>query len=432
MTIPNRIGVDYRIALLFIPFIVTIGNLALGHIFITNSDLFLVLVYSSISLLLLISSIFLFFGMKLVGYLSSFFVFLIFLLLFFLYTGELFEFTGSDSVMYYAETQKHLNNSLVRALQAFVRTTRYGWDDSGMIAYMHFLYAIYDSIILHRIANFLLLIYQAGLLRAILKKFRITEDLTNLTIALFSTNSAILYFSSSGLKETIFTTLVIITWHTYFIGRRTLFRKITLIISTISLYFFRIPEFILMIISLLSKQSKKYRVLLVFPVVLSLIAILFLFKDVLLWYAIRGEQDVDVARNMGKIYRISVMSAGLFGPFGTFSTVESQRDTLLYSMGLSSLMIMRVYTLLSIRTLLTKCKEILPLIVHVIAHIVVLVLVDRTLKIRYWMPALPAVYICFAYLVNINERRGRISMKLAIAVLTSIIWLSFWNILRYN
>jgi hypothetical protein len=139
-----------------------------------------------------------------------------------------------------------------------------------------------------------------------------------------------------------------------------------------------------------------------------------------------------VARNAGFIYKFSVYCSGLFGPFATFIAVEEQRDTILYSMGLSTLMVMRIYMLMSLKYLFKKSKDIMPILVHIGLHVLVLIIVDRTLKIRYWMPAIPAIFLCFAYVLNLSERKGLVSLRMLSATFVTGVWLTFWNILRYN
>ena len=428
----KRVRLDYCWVMILAPSLFGLSQILLASLFEAEADTFLAGIFFITAVILIASSILYFLRLKLTAYLGLFVVVLSFLALYFNYTGELFEFTGSDSSMYYSETQKRLGRSLGDALTNFVNTTKYGWDDAGMIVYSHIIFTIFNSIVFQRSINFILLILQATLLSATLKKLAVQKDVINLTLGLYVSNSAILYFVSSGLKETLFTTLVVFVWYFYFTKRNALSRIVGLILSTGMLYLFRIPELLLTLMSLLSRQYRKGILIMLVPVCGVLSFVLFAYQDVIFWYMARGEQDVDVARNMGTIYKVSVYSSAVFGPFSTFIPVEDQRDTLMYSMGLTTIMVMRLYMVLSVKYLFKKFKKILPILVHIGLHMIVLLVVDRTLKIRYWMPALPAMYISFAYVLQISERRGQVSLRILFAVVVSIVWLIFWNILRYN
>lgn len=401
-------------------------------LFVNDSDGYLTGFFSTSVVLLMVSNCLYFFQGRIFSYCIVLFVVFQYLYLFWSYTGLLFEFTGSDSSMYFRESQRRLNLTLYDALRSFVDNTKYGWDDAGMIAYSHIVFSIYNSIFFQRVLNFILLIFQATLLRSIMKRLVISKNIINLTLGIFITNSFILYFVSSGLKETIFTTIIVIIWYLYFLKFKSVIRNILLIVSTSSLYVFRIPEFLLTLIALSIKHSKKYALLLFLPLLSVLTFILYSYKDVIIWYLNRGDQDVAVAVNNGLIYKFSVFCSGLFGPFATFISTESQRDTLLYSMGLTTLMVIRLYSLLSLKYFFTRSKEIMPLLIHIGLHVLVLIVVDRTLKIRYWMPVIPGIFISFAYLLNLTERRGLVSVRMLTAMMLTFIWLFFWNILRYN
>lgn len=427
-----RLNLDYRWIIVLVPGLFGLIQLVSATIFASNADVFLASIFFVCALLLIGSSCLYILELRMVAYLSIFVAFLLYLFLFFYYTGSFFEFTGSDSLMYYNQSQKRLNLPLSEALASFVKNTKYGWDDTGMIIYSHMVFSCLNSVVFQRIVNFSLLITQATMMRAILKNFAIDNRIIYLTLGLYVSNSAILYFVSSGLKETLFNTIIVFIWYCYFIKGQRIIGFFYMLVSVSSLYLFRIPELLLTFISVMSRQSKRYLILLLIPLLGLVFVVFYKFKDVILWYFNRGEQDVAVAHSNGLVYKFSVYCSALFGPFATFMSSEDHRDTLLYSMGLTTLMTMRLYLLLSVKYILRKSKVIIPLLVHIGLHIVVLTVVDRTLKIRYWMPALPAIFLCFAYVVNLSEHRGSVSLRMLLASFFAAVWLTLWNILRYS
>ena len=425
-----NLRLDYRLALALTPFLITNFCLILHLALSNDTDYFIGVTYSLCSFILSASLFFIYYRIRMIGYLLVFLVFMIFLGLFYWYTGGLFEFTGSDSTMYYAETQNRLHLPIREAVSSFVTNTKYGWDDTGMITYLHVIFNISSSVLFQRIINFLLLLVQVILLRKILFSINIHYRLVQYVMALFATNTAILYFVSSGLKETIFTTLIMVIWYSYYAVKTDVLRFAYLFLGISSLYFFRIPELLITFLAVIINIPRRYRIFIALPILVLTVLVLVSFSDIIYWYYMRDGQDVEVASSNSLIYRISVLCSGFFGPFPSFLTSFNQRDTLLYSMGLSSLMVMRLYTLFAVKFTVKKGRIVYPMVAHIVLHLIVLIVVDRTLKIRYWMPAIPSMFIWFAFVMNKIEKPGKLSGRMIISIMIMVLWVGLWNILR--
>ena len=105
-------------------------------------------------------------------------------------------------------------------------------------------------------------------------------------------------------------------------------------------------------------------------------------------------------------------------------------DTYLYSLGLFILTSIRLLSLSFIYRINFKDDIVQIIILNIVFHAIILVIVDRTFKIRFWMTAIPAIYFFFGFILNTIGTKKFDYIKLNFILFFALIWSFAWNYFR--
>lgn len=352
---------------------------------------------------------------RLIALISTFSViFLIaFKTLYFVETNSFFEFSARDSLEYHMIAMGIVEDSnLIRAL---INSINYDYqlDDLGAVFATVVAYIFYPSPIMFNVLNIL-----AGLITAN-SVFRLSMYYMNrrhaFTCSLaFGISSFYVYFHSTGMKEVIFTMLVVLAFekllgylmdgkgrnlvHALFYGG--------------SIFFFRPVVMIMMLISLvlgiLLSRGKNVAAYLLLASLLILIGIM--GNDL---YSIGSSISISkvvVAEKQNLTPNLfnylSAFLASIIGPLPSYVPIEGREQQAFYSLGLGLRMLLAAYSILGVFAILKKRDIFLIAIVcFTIIEMFALALILESFELRYSMPHLPFVYfIAFYYFFEVHEK----------------------------
>ena len=174
------------------------------------------------------------------------------------YTTDFFMFSTSDAVFYHNSTIEILNMSLVDGMKHYL--SYMDFDDLGMILVLYPLYHLAESnLILNFFYIFVALITSLSIFR--LAQNFMTNKYAFLSSLSYSLSSFVLFFHSSGLKESVMVMFVVLSFEFYykFVTRKNILNLIVALLFMGILLLFRpaIPMMIIGAIGLSSILSKK-------------------------------------------------------------------------------------------------------------------------------------------------------------------------------
>lgn len=373
---------------------------------------------------------------------STFFL-LINLQLFVTYSGELFEFTGSDSFFYHQVSSIISEGSVFKELLNFLRFSKYDFDDAGFIFYLSTCYKIIDNIVLIRFLNvvFTCIIYL--MLTRIAMNF-LPIKIARVASLIFVVSSFSLYYQSSGLKEIVMLFFICLNFFSFYeiLKRNNLLMYLVLfLISLTVLLFFRtvLVPFLLISYSfyLISFSKKRYIKFSILTFVI-IAAVIFFYKYLDNFQRYMNAYNAGAAdaveKSASTFNRLVAVLAGFFGPFPTFASMQTNRDTVMHASGLVFKVIISPFFLFSLYYVVkNKIAKMYPLLVFSLLHIISLSYLVHTFKIRNQFPHLPFFLICsiFGFYIFYSRRNSLIlSFSLKFALLIMIGFLFTWNFLR--
>ncbi len=361
--------------------------------------------------------------------------------LYYYHTGAFFEYTGSDSTMYHAESLKASKSGLIEGVSDFIKYTKYGISDAGMIVYQSFLYKIIGHPLFPRFINVLVNTITVIYLFKISKEF-VSMKLAFITALIYGLSSYTIYFQSSGLKETIFIFFIVLSYYYYYKviyeGQFRYFINLGLVIGI--LFFFRIPVtiFVLLSFALVEAFRMSYSVkklALGVLVIISFLGFAIYNFEIIIWYFLREDQAI-VSLYSGTFYQTLSLFAGFYGPLPTIIPAIGSEDVAMYGSGLIVKAFLSSYFIYAIYIVIKdKNHFLIAILVFCLLHIVSLIFLGRAFKVRYVIPYLPFFFLLSAYAFN-NLQRGKRRMNFFIkkSIITGnfgiYILIIIWNVLR--
>lgn len=365
--------------------------------------------------------------------------------LFYLYTGEIFEFTGSDSHSYHLFASEYSKLPLIEGIKKFTSFTKYSFDDTGYVFYLSTLYSIFNSPLICRIFNVLLNTFTVILL------FRIAKNFMHVKYAfiasmVFGISSYTVYYQSSGLKETLMLLILVLAYYHYYeyLSKSYVKHIILFIFFTLVLMFFRVPLVIFILASVIIteylKRGRKTNRILITVLALGVVTYIgLIYTEYLTMYVRRFNPTLYTKSGLvapGNFLRITSIFAGIFGPFPTVTPIEGNQDTVMHASSLILKGFLSTYFIFSFYLCL-KRKEFLafPLILFCILQIVSLSYLVHTFKFRNQFPHMAFLILASFYVINIlfHEEGYRRIRKIIFGInFLLVIALFSWNYLRFS
>ncbi len=365
------------------------------------------------------------------------------ILLFKEYSTAIFEYTGSDSVFYHETATFLSNGNILRNLDNFLNITRFSYDDSGFLLYVSIIYKLFEEPLMVRLFNVLLNAGTVYLLYRIARQF-LPQKFSILSALIFGISSFSIYYQSAGLKETLMLfiiTLNFFSWYKMRTGGNKFF--IIIFISTlISVLFFRTVLIAFLVCSYGASvyfkiKSNVLRV--VFAVLLLILFIGSIFYLELInveryLNATNMETTDRETQSASTFNRMAALLAGFFGPFPSFIPLGDNRDTVMHAPSLILKVFLSPYFLYAIYVAIkNKYREIYPMLLFSLCHIISLSYLVHTFKLRNQFPHLPYFILCaligYYYLHHVETKKGKKNLITAMH-LTLIPIIFFWNYLR--
>jgi len=339
----------------------------------------------------------------------------------YVYTGNFFVFSVSDAYFYHTQAAALVQMPLKDAIHHYLQIMSF--DDLGIILVLYPLYKIAPS---NLMLNFVYIF--AGTITALaifdIAKNFISRKYAFMASIAYSLSSFVLFYHSSGLKESFMIMLVVLAVDFYykFANEGKVSYAIYSLLFLASLFLFR-PAISAMIVagiifsSLFSKEGSSVVKIISFVLLLVMIAMKNFLAAKMAEYTAGGVDSLISAReSQGAIigslpftYVANILSQAI-GPLPTMVASETKILTTLYSPGL-------LYkTLISVPfwwgvyyAFVGKRSQIYPIILFTIFEMASLVFLLDGFELRKAMPHIPFVYIiAFWFLDKYDNRIIRI------------------------
>lgn len=361
------------------------------------------------------------------------------------YTNNFYIFSEWDAFFYHRQTISLLNMSFENAIHHYLNYMNF--DDLGMILILYPLYHISESnLILNLFYLFLSVITALSLFRLsqnfMMKKYAFLSSLS------YSLSSFVLFFHSTGLKESFMVMLVVLSFDFYyqFLKSKNILNLLSALIFMGLLLLFR-PAVAGMIIgaiglgSFISRKGGISMKIISFFIFIFLIFMSNSIISIINTYTTGGLDTLHYAREtQGMIigglpftYAVNTLSQSI-GPIPTIISYEKIL-TMFYAPGL----IYRVFLsfpfwLGIIYIYKTKSYKLYPLTIFILIEMFALIFLIDGLELRVCLPHIPFVFIvAFWFLDNydrkaiIPKRRKRFK-KFFYFSMTLLVFLIFsWN-----
>ncbi|MFW6009606.1 MAG: hypothetical protein ACOCP8_10120 [archaeon] len=361
--------------------------------------------------------------------------------LYFNYTGTFFEFTGSDSTFYHFHSQISKQYSYFQGIENYVERTRFGYDDSGMIAYLSLLYRIIDHPLFPRFVNVFIHLLTVFFTYKISKNF-ISKENSIIVSLIYGLASYSLFYVSSGLKEPIFNLFVVISFYSYlqFYKTRKIYHVLFLTLFSSIIVLFRLPVaiFVLSSIFLTEFLFRKFsikKLLIVFMLIALSIYLYITYIDLITMYVgLRNPNLNDTEYLPGLFENMLIIFSGFFGPLPTILPISGHENDSLWAPSLILKMYLSIYFVYGIFIILkNKNPFLFSIVLMCLLNIISLIIVKNTFKVRYIMPYLPLFFIIVGYsFEKIKNERAFNMLRLSVLpvnIALTVIILG-WNLMR--
>ncbi|GHA46113.1 hypothetical protein GCM10007103_28990 [Salinimicrobium marinum] len=359
------------------------------------------------------------------------------------FSTAIFEYTGSDSVFYHETAAFLSNGNIATNLDNFLRLTRFGYDDSGFLLYLAVIYKIFEEPLIVRLFNVLINSATVYFLYRIARQF-LPQKLSILSALIFGISSFSIYYQSSGLKETLMLFIITLNFFSWYRMRKPGNKKyvILFLATLVSILFFRTV--------LVAFLACSYGASFFFKIksnvlrVLFAIVLLAIFLGSILYLELINVERYLNATNMATtdrethsasiFNRMAAVLAGIFGPFPSFIPLGDNRDTVMHAPSLILKVFLSPYFFYAIYIALkNKFRELYPMLLFSLCHIISLSYLVHTFKLRNQFPHLPFFILCalvgYYYLHNLETKSSKRNLIGAMhIILIPIIF--FWNYLR--
>lgn len=356
--------------------------------------------------------------------------------------GDNFEFTGSDSLTYERYSLAATEFGYFEGVQDFVESSKYGYDDAGMIYYLSFLYRIIKDPLFPRFVNVFLSILTVFMMYSLARTF-LEDQTARIMTLMFGAASYTVYYMASGLKETLFVFLIILSLYCYKLYRVDKKKQYIwyMVLAVASIFLFRIPVALFLLFAIIGsevlRKSKSVTTILVVTSIAVLVIVVYvvIFRAFgqYLYYLNPETQGTEVMPS-GLLFRAIAVIVGFFGPFPNIPTVAGKEADSLWAASLILKGFVSVYFVYGIFLgLKTKHPILLVSVLFCSLNLLSLVAIGKVFKVRYIMPYLPLFFLLagYAYDTITNNEKYKVLKQLILPVNIGVVLLFLlWNILR--
>lgn len=332
------------------------------------------------------------------------------------YTGNLYVFSEADAMMYHREAAAMAEMPFVRSIDYYL--SRHDSEDLGIVIVLSTLYNIVDSKVLLSILYVFVAVITANSIFSIAGRF-MSVKYAFLCSAVYCMSSYVIWYHSSGLKESLLVMLITLFYSNYY---RVLFdRKVTsvwwLVLVPCLLLLFRpvLALFCLLSLGVGVILKRKLGVPQVLLLLVGVLAGLYFMEKIVSStdkFLLGGTESMleikelsgMVKGSVGFTYFVNTLSS-MFGPFPTL--VSSKVHLSFYAPGL----IFKVFVSVAfwfgiIHIIKMRLSAAYPLAVFILLEMISLTYILEALELRKSIPHFPLVYIiAFIFIYKFDRRQ---------------------------
>ncbi len=349
----------------------------------------------------------------LIFYYSLFFIFCYNLISVY-YTGNYYIFSEDDALLYHSESEVMSNLPFVKSIEYYL--SRHEAEDLGIVIIMSLLYKFIVSKIILNVFYIAIAIFTGNCIFNIAKRF-INDKYAFLCAISYCMSSYVIWFHSSGLKETLLVYLILQFYSSYYsfsIDNKAMSIWMVILMPLLILLFRPVLSlFCLVSIALgvlLKRKLTVPQLLFIFIVVFAGIYYLeliisstdkFLLGDTQSMLEIK-EMEGMVKGSVSFTYLVNTLSS-LFGPFPTILSTKPHlcffAPGLIYKILISLAFWFGVITVYK-----SKLTKAYPLFLFAIIEMISLTYILEALELRKSLPQFPLMYIiAFVFIYRFDK-----------------------------
>ncbi len=328
---------------------------------------------------------------------------------FYLFSGTFFSTAASDSLFYHNSSIKMSELGLSEGIDYFFIENTF--EDLGAVLYMSTLYRLIPNPLIINAGNIVLGLIIAANLFSIASNFMQKKYAFFATLS-FSASSFMVYFQSTGLKEVVFVTLIVVCVNYYYNymynkGKYSLYKLFAFVAM---LLLFRPAVMGMLSLAMFSgymlrnKNNKNTIIIVGVIMVVALIVISQMQSTVDRYLpsvdTISSRKDSSIQGGSGFGFFVSVLSA-FIGPFPTIYPIIFREQVAFYSIGLIFRLFFSIYFIFSlIYIFINKKTQLYAIAAFTIVEMLSLVIILEVFELRLNMPHYPFIFILTFYFLN--------------------------------
>lgn len=332
------------------------------------------------------------------------------------YTGNLYVFSVFDAMVYNEEAGIMANMPLMSGLEYYLG--RHEAEDVGMALVLTLLYKVIASKVMLSILYTFLSVITARAMFAIARRF-MSLKYAFLCAVTYSFSSYVLWFHSSGLKESMLVMLIIVFYSQYYrlISDRKMPALIWMLIISGAILLFRpvLVVFCFVSIGLGTILKRKLNGAQLLFIVAAILAGIFFLETIMVStdkFLLGGTESMLQNKEMSGMvkgsvaftYLVNVLSS-LFGPFPTLASTKAYLS--IFAPGLLlKLFVSLAFWFGCIHLVRIRLIKAYPLLIFVLLEMISLTYILEALELRKSIPHFPLVYIiAFIYIYKSDHNQ---------------------------
>jgi chromate transport protein ChrA len=365
----------------------------------------------------------------------------------FYYTGNFFVFSYIDAQSYDITSQRMSNMPFKEGLN--YASNYLSIDDMGAPLFISTCYRIIPSNLFVNFIYILLGLISAYSLYRISKEFMSIKYAKLCSIA-FALSSYVIYYHSSGLKESIMIMLIILFFNYYYQFLKTNKLKHLFLSIFIALLFilFRIPIIFFIIAAvfvnaLVGIKNIKVRIPLVVLAIILFITLYSFFQNSIDRYLLGGDitrlliaqEEESMIKGGTRFTYLTNIVAQFIGPLPTILPIQEKQLLAFFAPGLFFRCFISIPFFLGIvYAIKNKDKLLYPMILFALFEMISLISIIEGLELRKSLPHLPFIYIIAFYYMDmydlnkLNTRKYLSPIKINFLLILIFIIILVWNL----
>lgn len=332
------------------------------------------------------------------------------------YTGNLYVFSVFDALVYNDEATVMADMPFIDSLEYYLK--RHEAEDLGMAVTLSFLYKIISSKVMLSIFYTFIAVFTANAMFSISRRF-MSVKYACLCAIVYCFSSYVLWFHSSGLKESILVMLIALFYSQYYrlVSDKKMGSLWWMTVITLSLLFFRpvLAGFCLISLVLGIVLKRKLSGLQVLFIVVAVLAGIYFLETVMSSadrFLLGGTESMLENKEMSGMvkggvfftYLVNILSS-LFGPFPTL--LSSKAHLSFFAPGLLfKLFVSLAFWFGCIHIIKIRLYKAYPMLIFIILEMASLTYILESLELRKSIPHFPLVYIvAFIYIYKFDRNQ---------------------------